>query len=155
PGATITIHALSGTPNTAPLSIQETGDDDLKIAGYALGGTFPLNITVAPPSAPFTIPDGGAPVPLTLGCSSAVPFSGSDTLSVDHTGVNIPPPATYTVDCLVADPPQITTASPLPGGITGTVYATVTFAAINGFPAYGGWGATVPAQLPPGLSINP
>src|SRR5262249_2115859 len=52
-------------------------------------------------------------------------------------------------------PLLITTVSPLASGTVGTLYPTITFAATGRTPAYSNWVATVPAQLPPGLAINP
>ena len=65
------------------------------------------------------------------------------------------PATTNKLFSLTINPPlTITTVSPLPAGTQGVAYGQ-TFAATGGTPPYVSWVATVPAQLPPGLTINP
>jgi uncharacterized repeat protein (TIGR01451 family) len=104
PGAFIPIATPEGVTGTATVVIFETGSDDLTISSYSLVGA--PQITIAPPSAPFTIPDAsGQTKTLTLSCLNPTPGPFLATLTVNHNAPGTP--ATYTIACTVSGIPDL------------------------------------------------
>ena len=154
PLSVIAISTVQGVPGNSNVVISETGSDDLIISSYSLIGA--PEITVAPPSAPFTIPDAsGQTKTLTLTCLSPVPgplFSA--TLTVNH---NAPgSPATYTVNCTVSGVPDLVINKAHAGNFTqgqiGAQY-TITVTNIGNAPTDGS-AVTVTDAVPAGLTAT-
>jgi len=124
PGSTINVGtATVGSPVTAMLVVNETGNAALTVSSLVIGGTNPADFSVTPSSG-FTINDGGTAQNITIQCTPSAAGARTATLTVTHNGIT-GSPATYTLNCTGAT--AVTASVTLTGisNITGsTVLAT-------------------------------
>jgi predicted outer membrane repeat protein len=175
----ITGTPLAGSAAASPYTFTITVTDSALQTGAKVFKLSILEITTVSPLAPWTQNQPGYNAPLTviggtgpytwavnggalpggLGLSVGGVISGTPTAAgtfnfsvqaTDSEGKT----ATKAFQITINAPPSITTLSPMPFGTTGTLY-NQTFNATGGTPGYSAWQATVPANLPPGLSIVP
>ena len=153
PSSAIVINTVQAVAGNQTVVISEAGTEDLVISSYGVSGTGTAQISVSPPSAPFTIPPGsGQTKTLPLTCVSPVPGTFNVTLTVNHNASGSP--ATYPVTCNVSGVPDLMIAKSHAGnffqGETGAQY-TITVSNVGNAPTDGSI-VTVTEFVPAGFS---
>ncbi len=97
PGQPLAINTVTSSTGTATLTVSETGNAQLDVTSVTLLAGSAPELSVPPGS--FSIPDGGAPVDLTVSCLSASTGTFNGTLRVQHNAAGSP--ADYPVSCNV------------------------------------------------------
>lgn len=124
------ITTVTNSTGTTTLTVSETGNALLDVTSVAmLAGSAP-ELSVAPPS--FQIPDGGAPVTVTVSCLSASTGTFGGTVRVQHNAAGSP--ADYPVTCNVgpANAPGYG-SNPAPGSTLAPIGTTPGAAATRTF----------------------
>ncbi len=97
PGQTLPINTVTNATGNTTLTVSETGNAQLNVTSVALLAGSAPELSVSQP--PFSIPDGGAPVDVTVSCLSASTGTFNGTLRVQHNAAGSP--ADYPVTCNV------------------------------------------------------
>ncbi|NKI34118.1 choice-of-anchor D domain-containing protein [Wenzhouxiangella sp. XN79A] len=102
--------------SAADITVSEIGDQTLEVTAFPLTGANPGDFTVV--TAPFTIADGGADVPVDLTCTPTARGARIAAVEVTNNSINEPAPL-YQVSCSGLTPDVTTsTASITLNGLT-------------------------------------